>query len=338
MPVVVAPIAFVLALTMAAGGPAAPVPALDVAELLRASDLVVGGTASTVRSTGRTTVATASGPVEAQGFVATIQVVDTFLGTPLANEISVPFAVPAGSGYGSVPTSRYRVFFIKRSGNSMAFTSPYYPSILGLQTSGFRNSAPLNRVAERVAAVLESPASSRSDQLDAVYTLSRIQGSTVALESLAATLRANDTEVRLSAAGALLSANQLAALPIAEAALSAPASHSRGSLMGLRIGIARGVSDPAAVGLLAKLMISPDVETRRAAGEALSRSVSSTAREPLSTALNDLDREVRFFAVLGLAKLFQEPDWTPNMEQFFANEAKYLRYWRDRVRDSARVD
>jgi hypothetical protein len=53
---------------------------------------------------------------------------------------------------------------------------------------------------------------------------------------------------------------------------------------------------------------------------------------PLATTLDDTDFEVRYYGVTGLAEISGQLEWHPNMEVFRAEEARYLRHWRDWAR------
>jgi len=81
--------------------------------------------------------------------------------------------------------------------------------------------------------------------------------------------------------------------------------------------------------VLTDLLRSSDVETRRAAVRAVLHVGTKEAIVPLKYALLDSDRQVRFCAALGLAKVTGQRDWELNMDMFDADEEKYLSHWKD---------
>jgi len=71
---------------------------------------------------------------------------------------------------------------------------------------------------------------------------------------------------------------------------------------------------------------------RRAAAAALRHTQADGAIGPLSMALEDSDREVRYQAVLGLATITGQNEWSPTLDQFEREEQHYLSYWREWVK------
>jgi len=96
----------------------------------------------------------------------------------------------------------------------------------------------------------------------------------------------------------------------------------------LRVEAAFGVRAPAAIPELARLVVGGDVETRRAASEALAEIQDSAAVAPLIAALDDADREVRYHAVVGMAKVTGQAEWGPSPPGFMADEGKYIQHWK----------
>jgi hypothetical protein len=47
----------------------------------------------------------------------------------------------------------------------------------------------------------------------------------------------------------------------------------------------------------------------------------------LVASLRDSDFETRYYAVVGLAEITRQKDWRPLMDQFKANQGRYLTYW-----------
>jgi HEAT repeat protein len=134
----------------------------------------------------------------------------------------------------------------------------------------------------------------------------------------------------LVVSAALLERNDISGLPISEDALTKQASTVPGYLIhNLDYAISQGVHDDRAIPVLARLLLLPEVETRRAAASALWHTHSRSAVSGLIQALNDEDFEVRYYGVVGLAEITGELEWHPNMEVFHQDETKYLQHWRE---------
>ena len=58
------------------------------------------------------------------------------------------------------------------------------------------------------------------------------------------------------------------------------------------------------------------------------------SRDALETLERDIlrhrsDFEVRFYAVVGIAKVVRQPGWQPNMIDFTRDQDKYLKHWKE---------
>jgi HEAT repeat protein len=90
--------------------------------------------------------------------------------------------------------------------------------------------------------------------------------------------------------------------------------------------ISLGVKNPTAIPYLTELLASPEVDVGRAAASALVHTDSEEAVAPLEKALEDSDFEERYYGVIGLAQISRQNDWRPSMEDYRADEGKYLRH------------
>jgi HEAT repeat protein len=88
------------------------------------------------------------------------------------------------------------------------------------------------------------------------------------------------------------------------------------------------LTSPAAVASVKPLLSAYDVELRRAAAKALWHIADPEASDVLLAALNDSDRDVRYYAVRALAEIAHQPDWGPGPAEFEDHEGKYLDHWR----------
>ena len=76
------------------------------------------------------------------------------------------------------------------------------------------------------------------------------------------------------------------------------------------------------------LLDSNNAETHESAAEALMRIASPSSTGALFRALSDEVKKVRYFAVVGLAKIKGDRTHHPNLIQFRDNEDFYTNYWR----------
>jgi HEAT repeat protein len=80
---------------------------------------------------------------------------------------------------------------------------------------------------------------------------------------------------------------------------------------------------------LGRLLTQGDAETRRAVSWGLGRARSQHALRLLAAALDDPDITVRHNAVMGLAKTTDQLTWSPSMDEFVNNQARYLDHWKE---------
>jgi HEAT repeat protein len=183
-------------------------------------------------------------------------------------------------------------------------------------------------VFEAIGSVLRSRESTVTDKREAINALWGAQNA-YALAALRAALAEPDRELQLHAAGALLAANDVMALPIAtEALLQTGAPLPDDVALTLRGAISRGLTAEAAVPSLGRLLTAKDPATRRAAATALGHTKSPAALAHLARSLDDTDTDVRLAAVWALADLSGHHDYAPSGAAFRADEERFLRYWK----------
>jgi len=79
------------------------------------------------------------------------------------------------------------------------------------------------------------------------------------------------------------------------------------------------------------LLGAPSVYIRRGVAGALRKTESPLALNGLRRALADPDSDVRYYGVLGLAGITDgDTKMVPHVDEFKADERKYLSYWRER--------
>lgn len=148
--------------------------------------------------------------------------------------------------------------------------------------------------------------------------------STAALKRAARSL---DEQLRLMAAGVLLSRNDTSMLNTVEnVLLNQPAGINDSVLSGLAGGL-KGIRDPQAIPSLSRLLKARDARVWQSASAALRNMKAAAAIEPLVEALEDSDREVRYNAVIGLAEITGQYEWGPSVELFQREEQKFLTHW-----------
>src|SRR5260221_5146127 len=321
-----------LALVLVAPVAAAiPVAGLDGAGLVARAHIVAAGRVGAVVGRGEAFVDTPSGRrVRARSMTGELLVDSMLKGPAEVSAVQFRFVVPDEFiGYGGVAPGSYRVFFLKRNGDYYEFVSVHHPSVIAAPGAQLQHRSALDRVASAVAAVLRSSEMSAERRREAISTLSKT-GGPVSVSALRAGLEDQDPTLRLSAAAALLSLDDVSALPSAEEALLHPnPSLSPEILLNLRGGIRIGLKDKAAVPGLARLLSAGDTETRRAAVEALRNTNSPSSIAALAKALEDADTDVRYIGVIGLAEITGQNEWRPGPDEFAEDDARYLRYWRD---------
>lgn len=146
---------------------------------------------------------------------------------------------------------------------------------------------------------------------------------------LKSTLQDADETVRLSGAAALLLADDVTALGVAEQELLRPNPNLAQYAIGLRFGIAQGLSTPVAIPTLVRLLQEGDDETKRAACSALGRTHSPLAIRPLVTALDDPNIDVQYSAVVGLSNASGLTNRRPSRPAFAMNPERYVEFWKD---------
>jgi hypothetical protein len=198
----------------------------------------------------------------------------------------------------------------------------------------------VNRVAtgtpEGLTRTLLSPASSTGEKMHAIWELSLV-GTDESTRSLRHAAQELQPPVNLMAAATLLERNDISELPLLEDYLLRHSSQLEATPENGPTDLAsylRSIKDPAAIPNLIQLMASADVETRRAAVQALWNIESPASIDSLIKGLNDGDVEVRYYCVSGLAQMTGAPgEWDPDRGLFGQNESYYLDHWKAWARD-----
>lgn len=311
---------------------AIPVPALNLAELTRDSDLIVVGGVTNVWEEKRTSVVIQGQAIAGRQLVAQLQVERVLKGQLEQRNFSFRFVIADFTGYKEISTPQVGVFFLRRGARQeYTVTNPYYPSLVAAIEAPTNQGNSFDRVVAEVANVLTLPNTSREYRVQAISVLKEVKHE-VALEALRRVAGQPDVELRLRSVAALLWQNDVSVMKIAEEALlNPPPNIERRLLTNLAFAV-EGIKDSSAIPNLTRLLKAPEAVTRRSAASALRRTGSANAIEPLTQALNDSDREVRYCAIIGLAEITGQYEWGPSVDLFRRDEQRYLAYWKEWVK------
>jgi hypothetical protein len=247
-----------------------------------------------------------------------------------APTIPIGFSIPVVPlGYKNIIATQYGMFFLRKD---YTVHVPFYPFIVAVRGGPSEGGDVLDKIIAHVAHVLITSVASLDERKQAVEILSTVEV-TVATEALRRAAQFSELSLRFQAVAALLRRNDVSVLNIAEEALLRPQQNvTKEWLSALAFAIQDGVRDPRAIPSLARLLQAHDLQTRRSAAAALRHTGVDSAIGPLSLALNDPDKEVRFQAVLGLATITRNTDYAPSINLYEQDEKRFLDYWRNWAR------
>ena len=332
-----------LAAVMGTGSAAAMlVRQADVPAMVKASDLIVVGRAADVQ-------------IDAKSASETLVVwVDRVIAGSGPGRLSVRLSLPQpGSSLGTVAPEQYGLFFLHATGENGVYTaaavsSPALPAAPG-RARGAAPSDALGGVAHELARVLTASAADLVGLKDAAAAqhlyweaanaLEAIPG-TVTGPELRAVASADATPARLWAVAVLLNADEAASsaadyLKSVEADLIKPPPGAGLAVARLAVSIQAKVNAPKAVPVLARLLQSSEMVVRRGAANALARIATPDVIAPLAKiALNDQERDIRYYAVRGLSQATGAP--IPTLPSFYEKEAEMLGRWRSWARINVR--
>jgi hypothetical protein len=313
-------------------GPIAP----DFPELCRRADVIVVGECQSIQERGPTEIVEDGARYPARLVVVQVKVERVLKGSA-GPTVSYAFKVPTAPVMDfTVPSAtlgQFGVFFLIRRGAQFELASPNFPLVPAAPGAPEAPGDVLDRVAAEVAHVVESPAAERTKE-QAVALLAAL-GTKSATEALMTFTADRDVNIALGAMGVLLARNEISYLPDAARLLlsSNPAIHEE-NRDATAAAIGYGVKDPRAIPVLVHLLQSDDMAIRRGAAAALRNTGSPAAAGPLAQALYDPDRDVRYYAVVGLGEITGQNEWTPSVDNFNKNEQRFLNHWREWAREN----
>ncbi len=308
----------------------APVPAFNLAALVKNADVVAIGRVVALRDAGLVSIQGANGGIPSRRFLGTLEVEQLVKGPSDSFFLSVSYLEPElPIGYGSVELGTYRAYFLKRRGDTYEFVSPHYPSVpaepgVRLTTTDF-----LDRVIESVGSVLTSTSALPEAKEEAARVLAGVQRP-VAVAQLRAALKDSDERVSFAAVEALLSTGDPAALDVAVAALEAQTLPPE-LLHNLAARVFQTRWSSTDIPALGRLIRVGDTNTKRAAAAAVRTIRSLAAITVLVGALDDEDAEVQYSAVMGLAETVGPLAGAPSMPTFLEDRQHYVDTWKKRA-------
>ena len=324
-----AAIGTLLALTQTAS--AVPVPRFDLRKAFDRADIVVVGRVTSVTVVGSKLFTIGQQQFEGQEKKAAVTVKEQLTGPAIPNEITVTYGLPdAPSGVTDIVLGT-RLLFLKVAGAHYGVADPYYPSMPAYLASDGQATAPLDRGATAIASVVRDPDATPADK---VVALSALEGVLYpkALNIIRSATSDTNIAVQIGALVDLLEAGDSSALQQASAVLLGSHGNIPSYLLhNVTYAISVGRFASASINTLSVLLTAQETETRRAAAQALWHMLDPAAVKSLASALADGDREVRYYAVRGLAALADQPEGGPSIPEFYNNEQHYLQHWKEWV-------
>ncbi len=312
---------------------AAVVPVPDVEKLTEQSTLiVVGELTSTQRDIRATTVDFNNRRINVRVQRGTFRIDQVLKGDHQPSSVTVEFAVPDRPlGWSVPPEHAYGLFFFKDTGGTFELTDVYHAWVPVPRGISVTANTPLEGVVEVLGEVISIPDSNRDMKQIALWYL-EFGKSEASTRALRAVITNADPIVGLNAARALMLRGDVSGFEVIKRAfLPGPQSLPNQLEETVPNAIGIGIRDPKSIPDLEELLSSSSRYMRRGIVMALMRTGSPDALNGLRRALADVDAEVRYYGVLGAARITRDAAMTPSMEQFRADEIKYLSYWRERL-------
>jgi hypothetical protein len=280
---------------------------LDVERLTRSADLIVIG-----RVTGD----------------GSFNVDKVVKGETASNVIKMEFQPEVPTVFGPIEPSTLGMYFLVRNANgAYRPAEPAYPFLITRADASLTEEPPLDRVVSIIGQVLLKPGPINDRRL-AVEILSGAP-TDAATELLRQAVRDKDDVIRMQSISALLNRGDVETLAIAEPILlKAPAKTDDYLLQNVASAV-EGIKSPRAIPALQRLLRSSDSRTRISAISAIRHMHVQEGVEALVIALGDANRDVRYEAVVGLAELNKQDQWTPAVDAFAENEQRYLDHWKE---------
>jgi hypothetical protein len=306
--------------------PASP---LDLQLLTREADLIVIGRVDAIDDKGPTVKDLAGQRVEAERMVATLNINGLIKGQTNDPVLSFEFLISSTHlHYHEIKVSQFGMYFLRNTAQGgYAVLNSDYPFIIAPEKAIVPDGNDLDKVVGVIGLFLTEPKSSVYERRDAVHILNSAR-TEPATRILRQATQDSDTTVRLQALCALLKRNDISMLDVAEDILLHPAPNTEDYLLSNLSAALMDIKDTRAIPTLERLLSSSNSRTRLGVIIALRQMHSSEGIVSLVAALDDIDRDVRYEAVMGLAELTGQNSWRPAISVFQADEQRYLDHWK----------
>jgi hypothetical protein len=304
-------------------------PALRISELVNQSDAVVVADVSEIKPVGRTSVGFGGVALAAQLYRAEAVALYKLAGS-CQHEFSVEFVLPdTSTGYRSVKTG-IRMLFLKKSGTTYNPTSPYYPDFpaVRFERTEFQGLEGAELVYAELSAVVVSADASLDDKWEVLRQSFAIPDSNKLFvnDLLVGLQNTADLDLHRRIQAELIGRNDISELQdVCNVLLADTLSANQKEVLLFRIG--RDLKNEKAVPGLKQLLQSADPQVRVASAQALWHIASAFSIGALTEALNDQNRDVRYYAIRGLADITGELQWGPSLGEYEEHEAKYRQHW-----------
>lgn len=309
------------------------VPPLDLKDLTSKADVIAVGRVSQIEMEGPARLRSqfVSVPIQGHKYLGHLDIEKVLKGKVAGGVVSFRFALPdAPIGYRGIGIGQYGVFFFRAGAGSMKIVDPYHPFVVAAPGLGRATGSLTDEVVAEIAHVLSYSASTQDARVEAVLDLQAAY-TPLATAYLKEAVKISDLRVRILVLNALLNRGDISVLPAVKSAAFSSAATDEGLMAGLG-GALRGIRAPRAIPILNSLLRAPSVWVRRGAAAALRNTHDPKAIEPLTRALYDSDREVRYYGVVGLGEITGQDDWTPSIADFHQNEKRFVKHWREWAR------
>ncbi len=310
------------------------VPNLHINELVNASDLIaIVDITSLKMIRPAPPIVFRDQMLEAQALSSEVQVRRTIKGLA-SGHLTIKYTVPKlFIGYRTLQPGT-RIVFLRREGAEYTVANPYYPdfpavSSLQAQPAESPGSDYVTAVVHEMVAVIASDIASPEEKaqiLQVSYALPSSNNVIAALQE--GLLRAGDDGLKQRLQSELIRLGDITELPEV-ARLLLTNSVSPNQKIGFLYVIGNSVRVPGALPALELLLRAGDSSIRTSAMEALWHIADPRATNVLVSGLEDPSRDVRYYAVRGLAEITGEIQWGPSISEFQEHEQQYLAHWRE---------
>jgi len=316
--------------------------ALRLSQLVSNADVIAVVDIMNVRNTGEVLTEVDGNRIRANVYTSTAHLQRSIKGTCPDQFTILSFTPLVFVGVPGIAPGIQIVFLTNKKGEFL-FADPHYPSfpaVAGSNLPGTSGVGPIEEVAQELGAVIASPTETMQRKWSVFRVMYAIPTSAALVSALRTGLETTaDNDLRHRIQAELISRDELSTLPDVERLLltNALPKHDKDAFLFV---ISNELKDPKALGALQRLLRSGDSEIRAATAEGLWHIASPSSVPDLVRALNDSDRDVRFYAVRGLSDIAAQPSWGPSLPEFQEHESKYVQHWSDwaRSQQTSRIE